>query len=313
MTSLVLVCLPDALPSCLQSWEDLFGYANRLSVRRGGPDVFHTTRWVPGTAVPKTPSVVLVPARIPGGPAGTDLAASPPDLGPVLRRWAASGTVVAAVCAGVFAAAEAGLLDGRKATTHWSLADGFRRTFPRVNLDESALVVEEPDRVIGGGMTAYFDVGLSLVRRYAGETVARDCAAVFVLDPDRRFQSPFAPAGLGPAEPDPVLAKAVGWALAQTSLDFGVAEWAGAVALEKRTLERRARAAWGFGPAEKLRRIALDRARLWVAAGDLPWDEVSRRCGYRDAPAFRRLFLERFGTTPGEYRRRFGTRLAGPG
>jgi transcriptional regulator GlxA family with amidase domain len=312
MTKMVLVELPDALPSCLQSWEDLFAYANRLSLRRGGPEVFTFLRWVPGTPVPATPEVVLVPARIAGGPAGTDLVATPGDVGPVLRRWAAGGTVVAAVCAGVFAVAEAGLLDGKRATTHWSLAEPFRRRFPRVTLDEGALLVEEATRVIGGGMTAYFDVGLSLVRRYAGEMVARDCASIFVLDPDRRFQSPFAPAGLGPAEPDPVLARAVGWALAQTNLDFGVAEWASAVAVEKRTLERRAQAAWGFGPAEKLRRIALDRARVWVAAGDLAWDEVSHRCGYRDAPAFRRLFLERFGTTPGEYRRRFGNRLAGP-
>jgi transcriptional regulator GlxA family with amidase domain len=306
MVSLVLVGLADALPSCLQSWEDLFAYANRLSLRRGGPEVFTTARWVPGQPVPAPPTVVLVPARIAGGPRGTDLTAPGPELSPVLRRWAQGGTLVAAVCAGVFAVAEAGLLDGRRATTHWSLADAFRHRFPRVTLDAGVLVIDEGDRVIGGGMTAYFDVGLALVRRFAGDAVARDCAAVFVLDPDRRFQSPFAPAGLGPAEDDPVLAAAVGWALAQTDLGFGVAQWASAVAVEKRTLERRAAAAWGFGPAEKLRRIRLDRARVWVAAGDLAWDEVSRRCGYRDAPAFRRLFLERFGVTPGEYRRRFG-------
>jgi len=217
--------------------------------------------------------------------------------------------VVGAVCAGVFCIAETGLLDGRRATTHWSLAGEFRRRFPRVALDADALVVEDKAMILGGGMTAYFDVGLRLIRRYGGDEVARDCAAVFILDPGRTLQSPFAPAGFGPYETDPVLARAMGWALGQKELDFGVSEWASAVAVEKRTLERRARAAWGFGPAERLRRLRLDRARLLVASGVLTWDQVTGRCGYRDPAAFRRLFLERFGQTPGEYRRRFGIDL----
>lgn len=306
MTAVVLVELPDALPSCLRSWEDLFGYAGRLSRRRGGPEVFSVASWAPGSRVPSRPDVVLVPARVPGGDLGQDLAPTPPDVGPVLRAWAAGGTLVGAVCAGVFCVAEAGLLDGRRATTHWSLAEGFRRRFPAVHLDADALVVDEADRLIGGGMTAYLDVGLRLVRRCGGPEVAQDCAAVFVVDPERRYQSPFAPAAYG-QETDPVLARALAWALGRPRLDFGAAEWAAAVAVEKRTLERHARDGWGHGPAERLRRLRLDRARLLLSGGPLTWDEVCHRCGYRDPAAFRRLFLNRFGQTPGEYRRRFGS------
>lgn len=306
MTSVILVELPDTLPSCLASWEDLFAYAGRLSLRRGGPEVFVVTRWVPGSPPPPRPDVVLIPARVPGGPQGTELAPSPAALAPELVGWAAKGTIVGAVCAGVFCLAEAGLLEGKRATTHWSLAEVFRRKFPEVRLEADALVIDEADRLIGGGMTAYFDIGLRLIARFGGPEVARDCAAVFVLDPERRHQAPFAPAGLGSSEADPVLARAMDWALARPFLDFGVGEWASAVAVEKRTLERRAQAAWGCGPAERLRRLRLDRARLLVAGGKLNWDEVCQRCGYRDPAAFRRLFLERFGQTPGEYRRRFG-------
>lgn len=306
MTTVVLVELPDALPSCLSSWEDLFSYANRVSLRYGGAGVFEVIRWRPGMASPARASAILVPARILLGTPGTEVPKEQ-NLADALRRWAKAGVLIGAVCAGVFAVAEAGLLDGRKATTHWSLADELRRRFPQVELDAGALVIEEADLLIGGGMTAYFDVGLRLVQRFAGTQVARDCAAIFVLDPLRRHQSPFAPAGLGGTEDDPVLAKAVDWALGKSVLDFRVADWADAVAVEKRTLERRAQTAWGFGPAEKLRRMRLDRARLLVTGGTgLSWDEVSRRCGYSDAAAFRRLFLDRFGQTPGEYRRRFG-------
>lgn len=305
MTTLVFVHLDDALASCLASWDDLFDYANRLAVRRGGSPVFAWQSWKPGEPEPPAPDVVLVPARRadaldPGRPLS-----GPPSLAGTLARWAAAGTVVAAVCAGVFCVAEARLLDGRRATTHWSLAEAFRRRFPRVILDEEALVIDEPDRVIGGGMTAYFDVGLRLVRRYAGAEVARDAAALFVLDPERRHQSPFAPVGFG-GEDDPLLARAVDWAQTQPRLDFGVAAWASALAVEKRTLERHALASWGHGPAERLRRLSLDRARLLLSGGSLRWDEVADRCGYRDAAAFRRLFLGRMGQTPGEYRRRFG-------
>jgi transcriptional regulator GlxA family with amidase domain len=218
---------------------------------------------------------------------------------------------VGAVCGGVFCLAEAGLLEGRRATTHWSLADDFRRRFPRVKLDPDVLVIDEDDRIIGGGMTAYFEVGLRVIRRWAGAEVAQDCAAVFVVDPDRTLQSPFVPAGLVHNETDPVLARALDWALAQADLDFGVSDWARALAVERRTFERRAVAAWGFGPAERLRRLKLDRARLLTGGGNLSWDQISDRCGYRDPAAFRRLFLERFGQTPGEYRRRFGAGTVG--
>lgn len=304
--NLVLVRLPDALPSCLQSWIDLFDYANRLAVRRGGPGAFAVTTWTPGEPTPPA-DAVLVPARIAQGDRGTDLAVASAELRGALVAWHRAGTLVAGVCAGVFCLADAGLLDGRRATTHWSLAEAFQRRFPLVSLEIEALVLESDDLLLGGGMTAYFDVGLRLVRRFAGDLVARDCAAVFVLDPERRYQSPFAPAGLGPTDADPVLARAVDWATDQRELNFGVEQWAEAIAVEKRTLERRARAAWGMGPAERLRSLKLDRARLLLGGGHLSWDEVSQRCGYQDAGAFRRLFLQRFGQTPGEYRRRFGT------
>jgi transcriptional regulator GlxA family with amidase domain len=212
------------------------------------------------------------------------------------------------VCAGVFLLAEAGLLTGRRATTHWTLVDQFRRRFPRVILEEDALVIEDQGFLLGGGggMTAYFDIGLRLVQKFAGPEVASDCAAIFLLDPHRKFQSPFVPAGLGSSESDPVLARALDWVRTQPVLDFGVQQWAAAVAMEKRTLERRAKAAWGFGPAERLRRLRLDRARMLLSEPELRWDDVANRCGYRDAGAFRRLFLQRFGQAPGEYRRRFG-------
>ncbi len=301
---LALVDLDDALPSCLASWQDLLSYANQLSVRRGGPVVFQVQRWKFPQPWPDA-AVALVPARILGG-SGLVVPPSDPGFLSELRRRSAQGVLLGAVCAGVFPLAEAGLLTGRRATTHRTLADQFRRQFPRVILDQDALLIEHEGFLLGGGMTAYFDIGLRLVQKMAGPAVARDCAAIFLLDPHRRFQSPFVPAGLGTPEDDPVLARAMDWALAQQNLAFGVAQWAEAVAIEKRTLERRAKAAWGFGPAERLRRLRLDRARILLSGPALRWDEVAERCGYRDPAAFRRLFLQRFGQAPGEYRRRFG-------
>lgn len=307
MTSVMLIALPDALPSCLASWEDLFSYANRLAGRRRGTEVFSVARWAPGELPPADrPDVVLLPARVLEGPEGTKVPPSPPGLVTRLGRWADQGTVLGAVCAGVFCLAEGGFLDHHRATTHWSLVGEFRRRFPRVNLEPEALVLETETRILGGGMTAYFDVGLRVIRRWAGVEVARDCASVFLLDPERRHQSPFVPVGYAIGEADPLLARAIAWALDQPTLEFTVAEWASAVAVEKRTLERRAQAVWAMGPAERLRQLRLDRARLLLTGERLTWEEVGHRCGYRDAAAFRRLFFRRFGQSPGEYRRRFG-------
>lgn len=303
--TLILVQLDDSLSSCLSSWLDLFAYANRLCVRRGGSALFLAHLWNPADSRPPA-DVVLLPARITRAVDETLLAPSTPKLLQDLRDWYAEKALVGAVCGGVFCLAEAGLLDGREATTHWSLAASFQTQFPQVSLKIDALILESDDLVLGGGMTAYFDLGLRIVRRFAGDEVAADCASLFVLDPQRRHQSPFMPVGTEVTS-DPTLVRALRWAMDQPTLDWGVTQWAEAVILERRTFERKALRIWGIGPAEKLRRLKIDRARLLLTGSLMTWDEISRHCGFRDAGAFRRLFLEKLGQTPGEYRRRFGS------
>jgi transcriptional regulator GlxA family with amidase domain len=306
-----------AMRSCLAGWRDIFGLADRIRAREGLPPLF-PVRLV-GTAAaalarldPAPGSLVMVPVTL-----GEDFA----ELGnrrllERLAAWHREGVTLASACAGSFLLAAAGLLDGRSATTHWSLADRFRAAFPKVRLEPGELLLEHPAGpggkpgalVLGGGITAYIDVALALVARSGGAALAERVARVLLWDPHRPRQAAWDPgAAPAPLVADEPLIRAEAWAETRLDQDFDVADWAGAVGLERRTFERRFQAAFGLPPGSWLRRRRLGQAKELLTTSRRSWDEIAAACGYADPGSFRRLFVRETGLGPREYRQRFGT------
>jgi transcriptional regulator GlxA family with amidase domain len=251
------------------------------------------------------PDLVVVPGL------DDDLAASfaaNRGWAPWLARWHAGGARVASSCTGAFLVADAGLLDGRPATTHWFFADELRRRYPRVQVTADQMIVDNGDVITSGGATAFLNLVLYLVERFAGHERANLAARVLLVDGHRTSQLPYIAFGRERAHDDVIVHQVQQHIDSHLDEPLRIAELAASFGLSERTLSRRFAAATGRGPRAYLQHARIQHAkRLLETAGD-PIDQVRRRAGYSDGAAFRRVFKQATGLSPSGYRDAYGLR-----
>lgn len=244
---------------------------------------------------------VIVPTRIDERSAARD------GVLDALCQAHGAGARVVAFCSGVFTLAAAGLLDRRRATTHWLYTDEFRRRYPRVRLDPNVLFVDEGDVLTSAGTAAGIDLALHLVRRDHGADVANMVARRMVVPPHRDGgQAQFVvPPEAGAVPDEETIAELLDDLRAELDHDLTVADMAGRVAMSPRTFARRFREATGTTPARWLSRQRVERARQLLECTDLDVELVARRCGFSTATTLRQHFRRELGTTPTSYRSAF--------
>ncbi|WP_432548465.1 GlxA family transcriptional regulator [Kineococcus sp. SYSU DK004] len=222
------------------------------------------------------------------------------------------GARVVSLCSGAFTLARAGLLDGRRATTHHRYAARLARDFPRVEVVPDVLYVEDGPVATSAGTAAGIDLCLHLVREAFGTTVATAVARRMVVPPHRDGgQAQFVEAPVRPCA-DESLQRALLWATRHLDEEIDVAGWARRAAMSPRTFARRFRAETGVTPHRWLLEQRVGVARLLLEEGDESVDEVARRCGFGSAAMLRQHFLRLVGTTPSAYRRAFRGPQRGP-
>ena len=230
-------------------------------------------------------------------------------LVPWIRRWYMRGASIAAICTGVSVVAEAGLLDGRPATTHWALVDQFRARYPRI-LWQPERFVTESDRIFcGGGVYSAIDLSLYLVEKYCGHEVAVETAKALLLESPRTWQSTYGTAPPRSAHDDDAIQKAQAWLFRNFKDEVRVEQLAAKVGMSPRNFARRFTSATGETPLGYLHRLRIDAARHLLEAGKKGVADVSEAVGYRDLAFFRRLFKRHTGTAPRAYRARFAPLL----
>jgi transcriptional regulator GlxA family with amidase domain len=242
--------------------------------------------------------LVVVPA------CGCDDAVSD-ELAAALHAVVERGGRVASLCSGAFLLARAGLLSGRRATTHWRYADRFRAEFPDVGLVPDVLFVEDGPVATSAGTAAGIDLCLHLVRQAFGAAVANTVARRMVVPPQRDggqaqfVESPVRDVRAG------TLAPVLDWAVEHLDEDLSVPLLAQRAAMSERTFARRFRDETGTTPHAWLlaRRVAL--AEELLEAGDLAIEEIARRCGFGSATMLRHHFTRLRGISPTRFRRTF--------
>ncbi|MCX3063871.1 helix-turn-helix domain-containing protein [Streptomyces beihaiensis] len=236
-----------------------------------------------------------------------------PRTAPVLdaiRRTHARGARVASFCTGAFALAEAGLLDGRRATTHWRWVDEFRALHPRVLLEPDVLYVDEGDVLTAAGSAAALDLGLYLVRCDHGAEVANSVSRRLVFAAHRDGgQRQFVERPL-PVVPDASLAPVIAWAQERLDRPLVVADLAARAAVSPATLHRRFRAELGTTPLAWLLAERTALACRLIERGEERLDVVAARTGLGTAANLRFHVKRVTGLSPSAYRRRFGGRAA---
>lgn len=230
-----------------------------------------------------------------------------PGVREALQAAHGRGARLVSFCSGAFALAEAGVLDGRRATTHWMFADRFRRRFPRVELEPNALYVDEGQVLTSAGTSAAIDVSLHLVRRDLGADVANGVARRMVVPPHRDGGQAQYVASPVPACGDRFSAL-LDWLREEPAREATVEEMAARVHMSPRTFARRFRAATGTTPHRWLTLQRLDRARELLEGSDLPVEVIADRVGFGAASTMRTHFARELGTSPASYRRRFTRR-----
>ncbi|GGO48638.1 AraC family transcriptional regulator [Streptomyces lasiicapitis] len=216
------------------------------------------------------------------------------------------GALVAAHCVGAFALAAAGLLDDRRAATHWRFAELLAGRHPEVTVEPDALYVDEGPIITGAGAAAGFDMCLHLLRREYGAAVANAVARDMVLPSHREGgQAQFLTAPVPEDSRDERLAEVLAWARENLHEPLPVAELARRALMSKRSFARRFTAATGTTPHAWLRSLRLSSAEELLETTDLPVEEIARRVGYGSAAVLREQFTRRRGVPPRSYRRAF--------
>ncbi|HET7053140.1 MAG TPA: helix-turn-helix domain-containing protein [Solirubrobacterales bacterium] len=232
----------------------------------------------------------------------------PEEILDALRTAAGRGARTVAICTGAFALAHAGLLDGRRATTHWEAAEALAASFPQVEVDPDVLFVDEGRVLTSAGVAAGIDLCLHIVRRDHGAELATAFARRTVVAPHRDGgQAQFIDLPLPPTTEAGAadLAATRAWALEHLADPLDVAALARHAVVSPRTFARRFRAETGTTPHKWLLDQRILHARRLLESSDSSIEEVASRCGFGSAASLRDHFKRRTGTSPIAYRRTF--------
>lgn len=216
------------------------------------------------------------------------------------------GATIAGICAGVALVAETGLLDGHPATTHWAVAEACRRRYPRVSWQPERFITESDRLLCSGGVYASVDLSLYLVEKFCGHKSAMETARALLLETPRTWQIGYAAEPPEVSHEDTRIRDVQEWLFRNFTEDIRVAALAARAGMSSRTFARRFKIATGETVVSYLHRLRINAARHLLENDLKTIQQVSRDVGYDDLAYFRRLFRRYTGSSPREYRERFG-------
>ena len=222
-----------------------------------------------------------------------------------LQRQAKKGTAIAGVCTGVSMLAEAGLLDGRQATTHWALADHYRQRYPNVDWKPELFITRSDNIFCGGGVYAALDLCLYLVEHLAGYEVAKQTGRALLIDSPRTWQASFSVPLLNQQHHDETIQRAQDYLHEYFNAQFTMDELAQRIGMSSRNFTRRFKQATGETPISYLHQLRINCAKHLLETDFKTVQEVCHAVGYEDVPFFRNIFRRYTGLSPREYRQRF--------
>jgi transcriptional regulator GlxA family with amidase domain len=299
--------------------SDVFYFANYLAARDGhcaAPYEVELAAVRPGPVRTSAGPEVLAPSRmadpdlrpdlllVPGGLSVAQTAGDA-DFIEQLQGLADRSEEVGSVCTGALLLAEAGLLAGRQATTHWALAEQMARTHPDVLLDADRIFVH--DGVwSSAGVTAGIDLALEIVRRHHGSEMSSEAARNLVVymhraGGQRQYSTHLAVESVG----DQTINDLLAFIADNPEADLSVGALAQRVGMAQRSFQRQFTREVGTSPGKYVERVRIDCARRLLERTDDGLARVSRRCGYPTVETFHRSFTRVVGLAPGEYRNRF--------
>ncbi|WP_423204405.1 GlxA family transcriptional regulator [Pseudomonas kribbensis] len=316
VAELGVLIYPGAQMAAVHGLTDLFGVADRIAVEHQAAQLprLRVSHWqveneqAPVRVYDSHPAeeTGLLAVLIPPSIAGFSAEQASPGLLQWLRDQHGRGATLGGVCVGSWLLAESGLLNGRSATTHWTSAKAFAERYPQIRLKADTPIVDDGDLITTAGLMAWSELGLRLVDRLLGPSIASATARFLVMehsDSASACGSNFAPIlGHGDAS----ILKVQHWLQSTGATDVSLAAMAERSGLEERTFLRRFRAATGLKPTEYCQHLRVGKAREMLEFSNGTIDHIAWTVGYQDPGAFRAIFKKITGLAPSDYRNRFG-------
>ena len=231
-------------------------------------------------------------------------------LSPTLKRLPAlceRSHLVTSACSGAVLLAETGMLERKTATTCWWLSDWFKLRYPNVRLSPERLMAIDGRTWTAAAGSAYIHLGLRIVESFAGKELSTMTAKLLLVEPNRGTQAPYLSPGFTNADRQGPLAVLNTFVLNHIENPVRISELASAAHMSVRSLFRYFEKTKGISPLEFVQRMRIDRAKQLLEQTQDSVDSITAKCGYEDVSSFRKLFRNRVGMTPKEYRQRFGT------
>ncbi|ALS96951.1 GlxA family transcriptional regulator [Lacimicrobium alkaliphilum] len=223
----------------------------------------------------------------------------------VLQQAASSGQLVASHCVGTFALAEAGILEGKRATTCWWMKEVFSRRYPGVEMVMDELVVQSDNLITAGATTAFSSILMKLVEEMVSTEFANGLSKILLLDRQRLSQKVFMNPAMVIGHRDSLVTNIQLWMRRHYTESVSLDQLCDKFAVTKRTLIRRFKAATGQTPLVYLQQLRIEKAKNLLEATDQPIERIVEQVGYDDPASFRRLFVSHTQLTPKVYRQRF--------
>jgi transcriptional regulator GlxA family with amidase domain len=306
----------DTLWAAGRLWDPMVGrgkgraiFEPRLVSAEPGPLKLVTgVSIIPQSTINEMPStdIVFVPNVIVTTP--SDVASLDRRLIDWIRQQHMAGVPMYAACGGPIVLAQAGLLEGQEATTHWGYAPLFKQLFPGVTLHEERILVQTGrghSIFCSGGASSWQDLCLMLIARHAGTDEALRVSKLFLYQWHREGQLPYAVMIRNSHHSDAVIARCQEWIADNYARKDAIAALLANSGLSKRTFDRRFKAATGYSPLAYIQALRIEEAKQDLEKENLPVEEIGQSVGYEDSTSFRRLFRRLTGMTPAEYRRKF--------
>ncbi|HEY1386733.1 MAG TPA: helix-turn-helix domain-containing protein [Dongiaceae bacterium] len=229
----------------------------------------------------------------------------PVELSGWLRHWHKRGTMIAGLCTGVAYLAASGLLDGRRATTHWGVARNFQRLYPKVDWHPEVLITEDGGLFCSGGVYSSVDLSLYLVEKLCGHQVAVECSKSLLINMPRFYQSGYSILPVSRPHADQKIRQVEEYLQANFNRSLSIEELAQHAGMSRRNFLRRFKAATGAMPGAYLQMFRVAAARQMLEESTTSVQRVGSLVGYDNVTFFRQVFRRYTGVTPAEYRSNF--------
>ena len=216
-----------------------------------------------------------------------------------------NGAHIGSICLGAFLLAGTGLLDNKRATTHWGYVNRLRQLYPKLRVQPEKLIIDNGDIFCSGGANAGGDLALYLVAKYAGEKIASQTARIMLMDIDRRFQSTYSVLQLEKQQVGREVAQIQDWLDDHFNKEITVDLLAEKVGMTRRTFERHFKNATGTSPRRYLQLLRVENAKQLLENSNRTFEEITYLVGYEDCSTFSRMFKKTTGLSPNSYKKKY--------